>query len=82
MEQEYKWIIEEKKIKNILNSEFVSIYIINEGEIDMEATYYDDIYGTIKKMRGALRRRKQNEKISFLIIKDTIKHIIWIFLTT
>lgn len=49
MEQEYKWIIEEKKIKNILNSEFVSIYIINEGKIDMEATYYDDIYGTIKK---------------------------------
>lgn len=62
MEQEYKWIIDEKKIKNILDSEFVSIYIISEGKIDMEATYYDDIYGTIKKMRGALRRRKQNEK--------------------
>ena len=28
----------------------------------MEATYYDDIYGTIKKMCGALRRKKQNEK--------------------
>ena len=23
--------------------------LINEGKIDMEATYYDDIYGTIKK---------------------------------
>ena len=62
MEQEYKWTINEKKIKNILDSEFVSIYIISEGKIDMEATYYDDIYGTIKKMCGALRRRKQNEK--------------------
>lgn len=62
MEQEYKWVIDEKKIKNMLNSESVSRYIINEDKIDMEATYYDDIYGTIKKMCGALRKRKQNEE--------------------
>lgn len=62
MEQEYKWVIDEKKIKNILNSESVSKYIINEDKIDMEATYYDDTYGTIKKMCGALRKRKQNEE--------------------
>ena len=29
MEQEYKWTINEKKIRNILDSEFVSIYIIS-----------------------------------------------------
>lgn len=62
MEQEYKWVIDEKKIKNMLNSESVSRYIINEDKIDMEATYYDDIYGTIKKMCGALRKRRQNEE--------------------
>lgn len=61
MEQEYKWLISEEKIKNIINSEFVAQYIINEFKIDMEAIYYDDINGTIKKIRGALRKRKQNE---------------------
>lgn len=61
MEQEYKWLISEEKIKNIINSEFVAKYIINELKIDMEAIYYDDINGTIKKIRGALRKRKQNE---------------------
>ena len=61
MEQEYKWLISEEKIKNIINSEFVAQYIINELKIDMEAIYYDDINGTIKKIRGALRKRKQNE---------------------
>lgn len=29
----------------------------------MEAIYYDDVNGTIKKERGTLRKRKQNEKI-------------------
>lgn len=61
MEQEYKWLISEEKIKNIINSEFVAQYIINELKIDMEAIYYDDINETIKKIRGALRKRKQNE---------------------
>ena len=61
MEQEYKWSISEEKIKNIINSEFVTQYIINEFKIDMEAIYYDDINGTIKKIKGALRKRKQNE---------------------
>ncbi len=61
MEQEYKWLINEEKIKNIVNSEFVAQYIINEFKIDMEAIYYDDINGTIKKIKGALRKRKQNE---------------------
>ena len=36
MEQEYKWVIDEKKTKNILNSEFVSRYIINEDKIDIQ----------------------------------------------
>lgn len=62
MEQEYKWKIDEKIIKDILNSEFVSKYIINKCKIDMESIYYDDMYGTIKKNGGALRKRKQNQE--------------------
>lgn len=61
IEQEYKWLISEEKIKNIINSEFVAQYIINELKIDMEAIYYDDINGTIKKISEDLRKRKQNE---------------------
>lgn len=61
MEQEYKWLMNEEKFKNIINSEFVSQYIINESKINMEAIYYDDINESIKKIRGALRKRKQNE---------------------
>lgn len=61
MEQEYKWlIIDEEKINNIINSKLVIQYITNEFKVDMEAIYYDDINETIKKAKGALRKRKQN----------------------
>ncbi len=63
MEQEYKWILDnDEKRKDIIDSIFVSKFIKNKLEINMKAIYYDDIYGTMKNVHGALRKRKQNEE--------------------